>query len=392
MGGYESGKTQASTQNLRQLMRRRKTAGGTSVAIVGAGLAGLTLAHALARNPAASTVRVFEKHHCAGGRLSTRSENGGRHVFDHGAQFFAADNIAFRRFAEEMVGKGVLAPWQARFVQLKGPEEVVRPEKDDIFSHFVGVPSMNALCEHLASELNAQDNACNVSLDTGVATIKPEIGSEHKWQLEDTAEEVLGSFDWVITATPPSQALELLPASFAHHAALMDAEMRSCFSLMLAFSDSETQPPYGWDAAEVTLADISWISVDSSKPGRATTTTTAQQARQLVVLATNEFAGANFDKPDQDIIAHMIAEIERVTRCPLPTVEHVALKRWRFANSHTRPLVGYDEQELNSRVDPEYLLDTDQGLAAVGDWGHGRAEAAFLNATHLAERLGRALR
>ena len=88
------GEKQASKQGLRRLMSRRRVAsGGTSVAIVGAGLAGLALvARSLlaGRANSASTVRVFEKHHCAGGRLSTRKEADGRFVFDHGAQFFTA--------------------------------------------------------------------------------------------------------------------------------------------------------------------------------------------------------------------------------------------------------------------------------------------------------------
>ena len=61
-------------------------------AVIGAGLAGLRVAHRLAE--AGAQVRVFEKARGAGGRMSTRRTDFG--AFDHGAQYFTARDPRFR--------------------------------------------------------------------------------------------------------------------------------------------------------------------------------------------------------------------------------------------------------------------------------------------------------
>ncbi|MFM7274112.1 MAG: FAD-dependent oxidoreductase, partial [Gammaproteobacteria bacterium] len=53
------------------------------IAVIGAGIAGLALARALAD---AAEVTVFEKSRGAGGRMSTRRQEPWH--FDHGTQFF----------------------------------------------------------------------------------------------------------------------------------------------------------------------------------------------------------------------------------------------------------------------------------------------------------------
>ena len=64
----------------------------TDVAIIGAGLAGLTAAKGLGEK---AEVRLFEKSWRAGGRMSTRT---GAHEFDHGAQYFMARTSDFNTF------------------------------------------------------------------------------------------------------------------------------------------------------------------------------------------------------------------------------------------------------------------------------------------------------
>ena len=63
------------------------------VAIIGAGLAGLTLARRLR---GFASVTVLEKSRGLGGRMATRRSD--NFEFDHGAQFFTARSTAFRDF------------------------------------------------------------------------------------------------------------------------------------------------------------------------------------------------------------------------------------------------------------------------------------------------------
>ncbi len=63
------------------------------IAIIGAGLTGLTLANRLNQH---AEVTVFEKARGVGGRMTTRHAD--PFSFDHGAQFFTVRNKRFGQF------------------------------------------------------------------------------------------------------------------------------------------------------------------------------------------------------------------------------------------------------------------------------------------------------
>ncbi len=100
----------------------------TRVAVVGAGLSGLTLA---ARLRAHADVTVFEKSRGYGGRLATR--RAAPFAFDHGAQFFTARTTAFREFLAPLIEAGVVDTWLARFTE-------PLPARSSHFSILSGLP------------------------------------------------------------------------------------------------------------------------------------------------------------------------------------------------------------------------------------------------------------
>jgi hypothetical protein len=75
------------------------------VAIIGAGLAGLTLARFLTGT--GFPVKVFDKGRGPAGRMSTRRQAGGS--FDHGAQYFTARDPGFQRMVATWVEQGLAA-------------------------------------------------------------------------------------------------------------------------------------------------------------------------------------------------------------------------------------------------------------------------------------------
>tara|TARA_B100000768_G_C10975732_1_gene247628 strand:- start:126 stop:377 length:252 start_codon:yes stop_codon:yes gene_type:complete len=62
-----------------------------NIAVIGAGLSGLTVANTLKEQ---ANITIFEKAASPSGRLSTRRAN--QYTFDHGCQFFGAKTAAFR--------------------------------------------------------------------------------------------------------------------------------------------------------------------------------------------------------------------------------------------------------------------------------------------------------
>ena len=95
-------------------------------AVVGTGIAGATVAHALAQ--AGLAVHVFDKARGPGGRLATRRvEWVGRHGgdattrLDHGASGFTASNFGFQKFAGLALQAGYLAKWKPKLTAGRAP-------------------------------------------------------------------------------------------------------------------------------------------------------------------------------------------------------------------------------------------------------------------------------
>ena len=67
-----------------------------SVAIIGSGIAGTTLARLLTDDIPSAEVTIFEKSRGVGGRMATRYSE--EYEFDHGAQFFTIRGVRFKKF------------------------------------------------------------------------------------------------------------------------------------------------------------------------------------------------------------------------------------------------------------------------------------------------------
>ncbi|MEM9644463.1 MAG: NAD(P)-binding protein, partial [Planctomycetota bacterium] len=179
------------------------------VAIIGAGIAGLTAARTL--HDHGIEIRVFEKSLGYGGRAATRTarpnESGVSKQpasseimsFDHGATFFVARDCRFTRHVHAWHELGLVAPWHGTVVQLNS--QGIPSEKRCTSTRYVGVPGMNAIGKHLAKDLD-------VRLQSRVKVVHPIAG--HRWRLEDDSGDRLGDFDMVLVNCPPAQASEIL--------------------------------------------------------------------------------------------------------------------------------------------------------------------------------------
>ena len=82
-----------------------------TVAVIGAGMTGITCARAL--YVAGYDVTVFEKSRGLGGRMATRRV-GKTLTIDHGAQFITARSDAFKSFMQRACKAGTAEIWQPR--------------------------------------------------------------------------------------------------------------------------------------------------------------------------------------------------------------------------------------------------------------------------------------
>jgi len=308
------------------------------VGIIGGGLAGLAAARTLSK--LGHQAVVFDKGRGPGGRTSSRRAE--PFAFDHGAQYFTARAPGFRRALEGWLKKGVVARWDGRIVSLsRGQTRPVQGETE----RFVGMPRMNALAKHLASEVE-------VHCGTRVESIEH---SSSGWTLAREGGVELGEFARLIIATPPEQAAALIggESPLGRHAAAI--RMQPCWAVLLGFAE-----PYGvpFDGAFCEGSVLSWVCRDNSKPGRPL-------AEAWVLHASPAWTEEHLDESPESIADSLSRELKRLTGVALPQVIHSAAHRWLFA----QPV---------SEHEAEIPFDRERGLLLAGDaYLGGRVEGAF---------------
>ncbi|NMJ43995.1 NAD(P)-binding protein [Roseomonas sp. JC162] len=312
-----------------------------SVAIIGAGLAGLAAARNLAARGIA--VRLFDKGRAPGGRLATRrADHAGRRLqFDHGAQYLRA---AGADFAAALAEAGA-APW---------------PDAD----RRVGVPGMSALPRALLGglDLRASRHVGTVVGEPGAWRLRHWDAKEAKpgAPLPATPPEEDGPFDAVLFTIPAPQAAELLPG-FA--AALGGVRYAPCWTVMAGFDAALPLP----DTLRPEAHAIGWAARDSSKPGRD------GAAECWVIQAAPAWTRAHLERRADDIVAPLLAEFACVAKAPLRPPAWAAAHRWRYSL-------------LEAPLGAPFLWDPAQRIGLAGDWClAGRAEAAWDSGSALAQ-------
>ena len=320
------------------------------IAIIGAGISGLSAAHLLKDY---ADITLFEKECGVSGRMSTRCAE--PYLFDHGAQYFTARTKPFQDFIRPLIDQGIVERWNARYVKFKGDKIIERKKWSDEEPRYVGVPGMNQIAKFLAEGLNIHINTRIVSLNY-----------QGSWQLTGVQGEQYSGFDWVICTAPSPQAAELLPESFKYHADIKAIEMRACFSLMLGFEKSF---PTEFEAAHVTNSDLSWIAVNSNKPKRPDLFT-------LMVHSSERYAETHIDNDREQVMQHLIAETSNLIGHNVSTNDYKTIHGWRYANN--------DKKDQSKPI----FIDHDHKIAACGDWClGGRVEGAFTSAYDLTQHL-----
>lgn len=343
--------------------------GQRHVAVIGAGMAGITCARTLVQ--AGHRVTVLEAQPAVGGRMATQDTPYGG--FDHGAQYFTVRDARFQRALNAT--QAPIQHWQPSTVRvLDALGQVLAATTPLPDPHWVPTPGMQQLLQHWAQGLLAQGDA-TLLLDHQVTRLERDALQRQRWQLRtesaDGAVQVLGGFDQVVVALPQPQALALLNHTPVHAqwAARLDkVTIAPCWALMVAYplavpSSSTPWGPY-WSAARSSHHRISWLARETSKVGRG-------GVERWTVQASPVWSAEHLHD-DADRIAGKLlkgfAEITGIRATPGHTVVH----RWRHAQTQT-PL------------GQPCLWDAKTGLGVCGDWclGH-RVEDAFVSGLELA--------
>ncbi|APO96977.1 NAD(P)-binding protein [Xanthomonas vesicatoria] len=317
-----------------------------TVAVIGAGLAGLACAKAL--QAAGAVVTVYERGDAPGGRMRGRAGAGWQ--CDAGAQYFTARDPDFAAVVQAWGAAGVAARWPARIARWDGTE--MRASQTAL-TRFVGVPEMAAPVHALAIGLDVRLHAPVRSLQR----------NGQGWALRVHGEPAMQMVDTVLLALAAPDAAALLAGIAPALATIAgDARMQPAWAVVLRF-DARIDP--GYDALFVNTGSLRWVARDSSKPAR-------QGAEAWLLHATADWSQLHVDATPEDVSAMLLPELAALG---LPLPQACDAYRWEVASTDPPLQTGC-------------VWDAQLRLGMCGDWlAGGRVEGAWQSGTALAQRV-----
>ena len=332
------------------------------VAIIGAGLAGLTCAQQL--HQAGYRVVIVEKSRGVGGRVATRRLH--NTLADHGVRYLEPQGKLLQQLIEILMQRNLLQTWTNTIYELKSTQlesRVTSESQPSQLARYIAPAGMTTVTKFLATGLEIWLNRRVQSITTTAEptwhlTLEPSV---------ETQNELIAKA--VVFAIPAPQALILLeplsqtlPSTFVD--SLRSVEFDPCLSVIAGYPTvgaTHELPLPTWKASTLSNdSDLAWIGLDSSKRPNP-------QMPVFVLQSTAKFAKRYLDAEDLNPAGEQL--LSRAAQLLIPWLDTPAwfqVHRWRYAfPSH--PL---NQDCLNA--------DTMLPLVCCGDWcGGNRIESAM---------------
>jgi renalase len=326
-----------------------------TIAIIGAGLSGLTVAAQL--QAGGHRVVVFDKSKGPGGRCATRRNSAG--WFDHGAPFVQATTPLFAQQLLQWQNAGAVAT-------------------TDNGQAWVGQPFMNAWMRHAAERLVLHPS-------THIAAIEREGDAWRLRALEGPELRAAPStlFDTVIVATPAEQAASLLAPAPALAQTMRTVRSEPCWTVMACWPNPlpVRQSTYCNDDP---LAALALAICQDRLPGRAQAPDAPKEGGTRWVLhAGAQWSAQNLDVTNDAVIQRLLTALSDATGARLAKPSWSAAHRWRYA-------------QVSAARTEAFAWDGELQLGVCGDAWHAMEgvlglERAWLSATALGQHLELAL-
>lgn len=345
-----------------------------TIAIVGAGIAGLAAARRL--TAAGRQVVLFEKSAGLGGRVATRRIEGC--ILDHGAQVIKPEGTAL---ADVMFQELPTAD----LVEVLPPVRVVSPGGEILpadprftaqraFSYRNGMTTLPKL---LMAALPAE--LCRLQLKTRLSGIEED---ESGFLLRDEQGQALLSVESVVLTPPAPQAADLLAASRLRESALTQTRIEAlrsvhyhpCLTVLLGYAAPAPPAPAYALLAEDRTRPLLWLAFEQTK-GAERVPSGAALIAQLGPAISQEL----YDAADAEILALTHRELRALFGDAYAHPIWQQVKRWRY--SQPRGMVAFEA------VNP---AESDSRLVVCGDGlrpDNGRVYQAYSSGLEAAEYL-----
>ncbi len=320
-----------------------------SVAIIGAGMAGLGCAAALTLE--IPEIVVFEGRSCPGGRMSGSLINSERH--DDACLPFSVTDPLFRELVRAWRSDGWVEPvcgWRGQVLD----HHLVT--LDEGAQRYVALSDSGYLAQRLADPLKLRLNA-------DVAVIEPGRSS---YRLGNAQGRILGEYDQVILATPPGAAARLLAGLDTHLLTVAASIPEAPLWVATLWFERDLPVAYG----EIQFPQSQCLE----RALKLRTLPDRPRAETWVLHARRDWSAGNAELTQREAATALGSEFLRSLK--LRTRPSAAYARtWLVPTTQLPPGDGC-------------LYDDERGIGLCGDWCmNGTVEGAYLSGLLMAEQL-----
>ncbi|MEG4442755.1 FAD-dependent oxidoreductase [Microcoleus sp. AT9_B5] len=292
------------------------------VAVIGAGMAGLSCAQRLRQ--AGYSVAVVEKSRGAGGRVATRRVQGTR--ADHGARYLEPQGDAVQGLIEALVDRHILKLWTDTVWEFRQGELSAIAS-----SCYVAPAGMNSIGKYLAEGVE-------IWFGRRVQAISTTDSQMWHLSLEVTddnlqiPQELIAKA--VVVAIPAPQALMFLNSEIGFKSDFIDklrsVEYEPCIAVMAGYPaakqhDLSNLNPQWKSVSFPDNSDLAWVGLDSSKRLES-------QQPVFVVHSSANFAERYLEAADLETVGQeLLDRTSEYLISWLKQPEWLQVHRWRYA-------------------------------------------------------------
>ena len=329
------------------------------VAIVGAGLAGLTCAKSLQNQ--GYRVVIVEKSKGVGGRVATRRLQ--ETCADHGLPAWISQGILTQQLLEQLSLEQLIQPWQGNTYRFQSGQGLTPIKGTDTYIHPEG---MTTIAKFLARDLTIYHD---------FRLRKLELIDSHLWQLLGS-QEIMAKV--VVLAIPAPQAWEILADSPWELSFLADLKAVEFDPCLVAISGYPPTHQRELDAFDPHLKSMEWadhpllkqIILDSSK--RSPPGPLVFVAHSSPTFAQTHLDNSHLEAPALELLRGFAQDTWEWIAEP----DWMQVHRWRFCFPRTPLTVPY------------LATLTPLPLVCCGDWcGGNSVESALKSGTEAANWL-----
>ena len=321
------------------------------VAIIGAGLSGITCARQL--TAAGHRVCILDKARGLGGRMATRRVNppaSAKVRVDHGLRYWQPETEGLQSLTQELLAENVLTPWEATAYEIRQREVLTPVAQAAENPKYVAMGGMSAIAKFLTQDFTPGEN-----LLTGHRAVGMSCQDNH-WQIECQIEGQSGAVvraERCAIAIPAPQAAALLRSidkdSSADFSNSLTAAINSlkavtyfpCLTVLAGYhsrhrDDMGELDPKGWMVTDYAGTSTDWTGLDSSKRKQA-------DSPVIVIHSKATFAQQYIDTGDLQPAASVLLRANaRKFAEWIAQPEWFQIHRWRYAQVNS----GYSDASM----------------------------------------------